>query len=202
MPMTPELLRELIRALRLLALESARSVTKGAVSSAVLTAIELWAAAHAAELTRGWDEQEAEEIERWLEMRAREELSRAELQERLEEALPELGRARAAMLARTLPAQANILGKLEVWREQGFEFFEVQDSPGCLPDGHAKDDIAPDPSGRLGVVELGNNANGQVWTYAQVLAHVLGHPNCERNIRALTRFEVERLLEVERRRAA
>ncbi len=90
-----------------------------------------------------------------------------------------LGPARAATIARTETALALSEGAAEGYAESGVEFVEILDGAGCLPDGHnAK---APKASeGKVGVVQMGSQADGQVWTVEQFKQHKIGHPNCVR----------------------
>jgi len=86
--------------------------------------------------------------------------------------------SRAMTIARTETGFAYNDGAHAIYEEQGIEFVDVLDGDGCLPGGH--DDKAALPSGRLGVVEMDRQANGQVWTREAMREHPLGHPRCVR----------------------
>ena len=89
-----------------------------------------------------------------------------------------LGFERADTVARTEAAFAHSHGARSAYAELGVEHVRVLDGPGCLPTGHR--DGAPRASGRLGVVELESQADGQRWTLEQYERHIIGHPNCTR----------------------
>lgn len=89
-----------------------------------------------------------------------------------------LGPARAETVSRTETGFAYNEGAADVYEEAGQEYVEVLDGAGCLPVGH--NDAAVKPSGARGVVETEAQANGQIWTVAQMRLYRLGHPNCVR----------------------
>ncbi len=86
--------------------------------------------------------------------------------------------ARAETIARTETGFAYNEGAADVYEEAGQEHVEILDGDGCLPTGHQ--DGAPAPSGAQGVIEEQAEANGQVWTVAQMRERPLGHPRCVR----------------------
>lgn len=85
---------------------------------------------------------------------------------------------RAQTIARTETGFAYGEGAADVYEASEVEYVEILDGTGCLPDGHQKG--APKASGKVGVIESSNEADGQIWTVAQYRAHKLGHPNCVR----------------------
>jgi hypothetical protein len=85
--------------------------------------------------------------------------------------------ARAETIARTETGLAYQEGALKVYEAGGQDFVDILDGAGCLPTGH--DDDAPEAdSSAKGVVQTESQADGQVWTLAQLREHRLGHPNC------------------------
>lgn len=92
---------------------------------------------------------------------------------------------RAQTIARTETARAFSDTAATTYADNGVELLEILDGPGCTPDGHA--DGAPGASGETGV-QLGLQANGQIWTPAQYAQYPVGHPNC---VRAAVPFDPE-----------
>lgn len=90
----------------------------------------------------------------------------------------QFGPWRAETIARAETALAYGEGAADAYTEGDVQYVEILDGDGCLPSGHAKG--SPAPSGTVGVVEEGAEANGQIWTVAQYRERKIGHPNCVR----------------------
>lgn len=105
----------------------------------------------------------------FLEDALREGWSYQDFADRLEES-GLFGESRAAMIARTELAIAEAQGHVEAFREDGVE--EV-----VIYDGDYDEEC--------------QQANGQIWTLEEYESEPIGHPNCVRAARPLTRDERE-----------